>query len=149
MKLIIAGSRGFHRPVYLIPLEEAISSFEYKYNTAITEIVHGGNMQSADYLGWLYGAKKNLKVTVFPADWDTHGKKAGILRNIQMSEYADGLVTLWNGNSPGTKHMQTAMQAKNKPHFIKIIKSASEEELKKFTSSFPLDATNVVIKSLK
>jgi hypothetical protein len=42
---------------------------------------------------------------VFPADWKTHGKAAGPIRNRQMAKNAEALIALWDGNSRGTKNM--------------------------------------------
>jgi hypothetical protein len=41
----------------------------------------------------------------FPADWDTHGRAAGVIRNKQMAEYGDMLIAFWDGESKGTKNM--------------------------------------------
>jgi hypothetical protein len=35
----------------------------------------------------------------------THGRTAGELRNRKMAEYADGLILLWDGKSPGASCM--------------------------------------------
>jgi len=37
--------------------------------------------------------------------WRENGRRAGYLRNVRMSECADALIALWDGWSPGTKHM--------------------------------------------
>lgn len=43
---------------------------------------------------------------VFAADWDKFGKRAGILRNIEMLDLKpDLVVAFWDGVSPGTKFM--------------------------------------------
>jgi len=42
---------------------------------------------------------------VVKADWKKHGKKAGILRNLEMISRRPKLViAYWNGSSPGTAH---------------------------------------------
>lgn len=147
MKLIVAGSRGFHRINYLKELELAIHEFEAANNFVTTEIVHGGNMQSADYLGWVYGAQTGLPVKVFNADWDAHGKRAGILRNIEQGEYGDGLVTLWDGLSPGTKHMQDFMKSKSKPVYSHIIPLLDIPKKPQFNG--PLMDVTTTIKTIK
>ncbi len=44
------------------------------------------------------------RVVVFKADWDTHGKAAGPIRNREMLDRRpDLLLAFWNGRSPGTK----------------------------------------------
>lgn len=149
MKLVIAGSRGFHRPRYLKFLEEAIEEFEAEHKVVITEIVHGGNMQSADFLGWLYANGRGIKVTVFPADWEKYGKRAGPIRNTEMANYGDGLVAIWNGVSPGTRNMSLLMKARNKPTLVKVIVDEQFNENVKFRSSFPPSEVDTTIKSIK
>lgn len=102
MKLIIAGSRSI---IDYNVLRTAVikSGLWKKYKTDI-EVVSGG-ARGVDALGEMFAQKNNLKLHKFPADWDTYGKRAGILRNIEMAKQADGLLALWDGESPGTKHM--------------------------------------------
>jgi hypothetical protein len=40
-----------------------------------------------------------------PALWDQFGKSAGFRRNVEMAEYADALVLVWDGKSRGSGHM--------------------------------------------
>ena len=102
-RIIIAGSRNFNNYSLLT------SSL---YNLLVTEIISGieveivsGTAKGADQLGERFAKDHNYPIKQFPADWNTHGKKAGYLRNKQMSEYADMLVAFWDGESKGTKHM--------------------------------------------
>ena len=44
-----------------------------------------------------------LPLFVVPADWKTHGKKAGPLRNTDIVARADALVAFWDGVSRGTR----------------------------------------------
>jgi len=46
-------------------------------------IIHG-NARGADLLADQYAREKSLAVIPFAADWDTHGKRAGFIRNKQM-----------------------------------------------------------------
>lgn len=43
-------------------------------------------------------------VQAVPADWDTHGRKAGVLRDLSMVGRADALLALWDGTTAGTAH---------------------------------------------
>lgn len=97
MRTIIAGSRE------IIDYQECLdavvdSDFE------ITEVISGG-ARGADKLGELFAKNNGLPLKVFPADWETHGKPAGYIRNQQMANNADALIALWDGISRGTKHM--------------------------------------------
>ncbi len=112
MKVIVAGSReGFvARNVF-----EAIE--ESPFYGKITEVVSGG-ARGVDRDGEYFAKLNNLPVKVFPALWGAEGKAAGCIRNARMAEYADALVAVWDGKSPGTKHMIATMKALKKPTHV-------------------------------
>lgn len=60
-------------------------------------------MLRADACGEAWAKENGIPVRVFPADWGTHGKAAGPMRNWQMARYADA-VALFPGG-PGTTDM--------------------------------------------
>ena len=97
MRVIIAGSRD-------ITDYKQVEAAYLSSNIPITEIVSGG-ARGVDALGEQVAKNFGIPIKVFPADWDKYGKRAGPLRNIQMAEYADGLIAIWDGKSKGTKHM--------------------------------------------
>lgn len=97
MKTIIAGSRDITEYYLLL---EAI----HEANIAISEIVSGG-ARGVDTLGVEYAKLNGIKFTMFYADWDRLGRKAGYIRNSAMADYADALIAVWDGESKGTKHM--------------------------------------------
>lgn len=97
MKTIIAGCRDLHD--YNIVLRAVA-----KANMTITEVVSGG-ADGVDALGEQYARASGLAIKVFPAAWGKHGRAAGPIRNAQMAEYADQLIAVWDGKSPGTKNM--------------------------------------------
>jgi len=99
MKVIIAGSRDFNDYDLLCRKADKILS---KQNEI--EIV-SGTAKGADKLGERYAEERGYPVKRFPADWGTHGKRAGYIRNEEMAIYADGLIAFWNEQSKGTKHM--------------------------------------------
>lgn len=47
-------------------------------------VVHGHNPRGADAIADRIAQELGLEVRRYPADWDTHGKQAGPLRNQQM-----------------------------------------------------------------
>lgn len=97
MKTIIAGSRHIND---YEALKKAIDLAEWD----ITEVV-SGNCRGVDCMGEQWAEENGVPVKVFPADWITYGRTAGELRNRQMAEYADGLILLWDGRSPGASCM--------------------------------------------
>lgn len=115
-KVIIAGGRDFDDWHLLCKTCHNLLK-DKDYNQV--EIVEGG-AKGADRLGFEFYRANGTKHKRFPADWHTHGKKAGILRNIEMAEYADALIAFWDGKSRGTKHMIEV--AKEKGLLIRVIK---------------------------
>jgi hypothetical protein len=97
MKTIIAGSRTI---TDMADVNDAVAASMF----LITEVVCG-MARGADLLGKEWAQFLNIPVKEFPADWNKHGKRAGYLRNEQMAEYADVAIVIWDGNSPGSKHM--------------------------------------------
>lgn len=97
MKVIIAGSRDVteYQAVVKAILDSGIE---------VTTVVSGG-ARGVDRLGERYARETDLDLEIFKADWDTHGKRAGYLRNVEMSKNADALIAIWDGKSRGTKHM--------------------------------------------
>jgi hypothetical protein len=99
MKVIIAGGRDFSDfPLLYSKCEEILA------NSTNVEIV-SGTAKGADKLGEHYAKLKGFIVKQFPAEWDKYGKSAGYIRNKDMADYADILISFWDGESKGTKHM--------------------------------------------
>lgn len=107
MKVIIAGGRDFKNYLALsVKCDDILS------NTKDVTIVSGG-AEGADRLGERYAILRDLPLIEFPADWKTHGKAAGPIRNKQMAQYADALIAFWDGKSKGTKNMIDLAKANN------------------------------------
>jgi hypothetical protein len=56
----------------------------------------------------------------FCLEWAKFGKKSGFLRNVEMGNYADGLICIHSGSN-GSKHMIEYMRGLEKPVFEKAI----------------------------
>ena len=69
------------------------------------EIIHGA-ARGADTLAGQYAKGLNIPVTEYPAQWETHGKSAGFIRNEHMLLHStpDIVVACPGGN--GTNHMK-------------------------------------------
>jgi len=99
MKLIIAGGRN----------KTCLTSFEFVQCSSIihthgpvTEIVSGG-ATGADAIGEKIAVILSLPVRTFEAQWRTHGKMAGPMRNALMARYADAVILFDGGR--GTENM--------------------------------------------
>ncbi|WP_287550354.1 DUF2493 domain-containing protein [Clostridium sp.] len=113
MRIIIAGSRDFnnYNKLKSETLRIVKELKEEDYNTKREEVeIVSGTARGADQLGERFAKEFNLGLARFPANWHEFGKRAGYLRNSEMSEYAKldkeigVLIAFWNG-SKGTKHM--------------------------------------------
>lgn len=113
MKTIIAGCRDFNDYRWLRKQVD----YYILHKNPITEVVCGG-AKGADALGEQYAIDNNITLTMFPADWDKHGRAAGPIRNRQMAEYGEVLIAVWDGKSRGTKNMIDEMNKLMKPVFI-------------------------------
>ena len=97
MKVIIAGSRS-------VTSQSTVFEILNMVNIDVTEVV-SGTASGVDKIGEEWATQHGIAIKEFPADWDKFGKRAGYIRNEQMAEYADALIAVWDGVSPGTKHM--------------------------------------------
>lgn len=99
MKLIIAGSRNVDSLTLV-----RLCFKQFKYRDRI-ECIISGCARGVDRLGEAIAKENGLAVIAKPANWDLHGKSAGYKRNSEMAEIADCLLTIWDRESKGTKHM--------------------------------------------
>lgn len=93
MKVAIVGSRTY-------PTADHIFEFIDNLPTDV-EIVSGGAGGPDSWAVW-HAKKRGMPTRVFPADWHTHGKRAGFLRNQTIVDRADVVVAFWDGESRGT-----------------------------------------------
>lgn len=115
MKLIIAGTRTLNFGAYNIG-----QIIKEKGITGITEIVSGG-AKGVDSNGQDFAFFSDLNTKVFKPDWETYGGAAGPIRNRQMAEYADALLLIWTGTSPGSFSMKQEMLKLGKPIYEVVL----------------------------
>ena len=99
MKTIIAGSRTIQSYDAVLRALAACG-----FADRITS-VFSGMASGPDIFGYRWALERKLPVRPFFPDWKTHGKPAGIIRNMEMVTYADAMVVLWDTRSTGTKHI--------------------------------------------
>ncbi len=102
MKIAIIGSRN----VMVENLGDYIPE-----NT--TEIVSGG-AKGVDSCARSYALQNGLKLTEFLPDYKKYKRGAPLKRNIQIIDYADGVLAFWDGNSKGTHFVIKNCKKKNK-----------------------------------
>ena len=99
MRTIIAGGRNISE---LTDICEAVN--RCGFGNDISEVV-SGTAPGADRLGEMWANTYGVPIKRFPAEWNGNGKAAGIIRNCEMAAYAEALIAIWDGISPGTRHM--------------------------------------------
>jgi hypothetical protein len=115
MKLVVAGSRTLYP--HQFQMYDWLKHFHIDIDD-VEEFVNGGCPTGIDKYcnDWFTS-------TIFEADWDTHGKAAGPIRNRQMAEYGDALLLIWDGESRGSKNMRQEMLALDKPVYEVIMRT--------------------------
>lgn len=103
-RTIIAGGRD-------LPENKGLWWFLSKAHNdiGISEVVCGG-ARGGDTIGRQWAEDRGIPVKMFPADWKTHGRAAGPIRNQQMADYAEALIALPGGR--GTADMVERAQKK-------------------------------------
>jgi hypothetical protein len=110
MRTIIAGSRS-------------ISNYQ-DLLTALNEcgwtptVVLCGDAPGVDSLGKRWAHEHKIPVEIYTPDWNRLGKAAGIVRNMKMGRKADALIAVWDGTSPGTRHMIEFMSRRERKVYI-------------------------------
>jgi hypothetical protein len=79
----------------------------------ISLVVSGGAI-GADTLAERFAKEYNLKKKIFIPQWDTYGKSAGYIRNIDIVKEADVVFAFWDGQSKGTKSTISLAREHNK-----------------------------------
>lgn len=109
MKVIIAGSRGYRWS------ESMVERIDNLLRNQANVVIVSGGARGADEFGEKYAQYHSYRVERYPADWDRFGKSAGYRRNMQMAEAADAAIVIWDGKSPGSRHMIDIMKKAGKP----------------------------------
>lgn len=120
MKIIIAGSRAakYDPERWQKAIVRAIGESLFRIDEVVCGCADG-----VDAFGEQWAREQRIPVKQFPADWVRNGKRAGILRNCEMAQYADALIAVWDGQSPGTRHMINQMAKLKKKVYIKIVQA--------------------------
>ncbi len=111
--LIVAGGREFSNSLLLETELNKILRFGKKYGYEFT--LFSGNARGADKMAVVYAKANYLPFVLFLPQWETSGKVAGVLRNIEMAKTADFCLCFWDGKSPGTNHMRKICNRKHIP----------------------------------
>lgn len=114
MKVAIIGSRTLH-----------VENLGDYLPNGTTEIVSGG-ARGIDADAQKYALKNQMTFTEFLPDYKRYGRGAPLKRNIQIIDYADIVLAIWDGKSRGTKFVIEHCQKENIP--LRIIYRSSSDE---------------------
>lgn len=78
LRVLVCGGRGFGDYEALAAILDA-----FRADHPIAVLIHGA-AEGADRTAGDWAAARAVAMDVYPADWDTHGRAAGPLRNEQM-----------------------------------------------------------------
>ena len=117
MRTIIAGSRGVTSP-------DAVEAAVFGASFPVS-VVLSGTARGVDRLGEDWARANGVPVERYPAGWNTYGKSAGYRRNEEMASRAEALIAIWDGESPGTKHMIDIARRKGLRVYVDQITPAS------------------------
>lgn len=104
--LLVCGSRDFLSKHSLLRILLPVITHPDLVKLNVKErlsIIEGG-ARGADRIAREVAVQLGLPYKTFNADWDTHGKAAGYIRNADMVSVSDATIALWDGVSKGTKH---------------------------------------------
>lgn len=110
LRLIVAGGRDFTNYAVLCTVLQAWLS----QHACGPVIIISGHARGADTLGERLAREQGHGLEIYPADWESFGKRAGFIRNSQMVAIADAAVAFWDGASHGTLDTIKKMHAANK-----------------------------------
>lgn len=119
MKILICGSRTAIKYNDLKELvQDCVLLMALTKKDKVTLI--SGGARGADKMAERVAKELELEIEVVRAEWDKHGKAAGMIRNNKMIEMGpDLIIACWDGKSKGTNH--TIEMSKRKGIAVKII----------------------------
>lgn len=116
-KVIVAGGRDFDDYEYMSAKLNELFWLSDIFDEYPIKII-SGMAKGADTLAIRYADEYELTKILFPANWKSHPRMAGILRNEDMLSIATHLVAFWDGMSHGTKHMIEIAREKRIPVWV-------------------------------
>ena len=111
MKAIICGGRDYNEMIRLCHILDTAREW-WNFSLIIT-----GGARGADRLADMWARDRKIPTKVIPADWDTHRRSAGPIRNQLILDQGPDIVIAFKGGT-GTEHMITIARKAGVPVFI-------------------------------
>jgi hypothetical protein len=111
LRILVCGGRYYANQERLFrTLDRALDEAEAAGKTFV--LIHGG-AKGADALADRWARNRKLSPEIYVADWQTHGRAAGPIRNIKMlTESKPHAIIAFEGGK-GTAHMTQAGRKAN------------------------------------
>lgn len=103
MKIAVVGSRNLDE----VDIDKYISP-------DVDEIVSGG-ATGVDACAAKFSRDMGIKLTEFLTEYKKYGRRAPIVRNKQIVDYADKIIAFWDGSSRGTLSVIKYAEKQAKP----------------------------------
>ncbi len=127
MKLLIYGSRGIQNRDTVF---QAID--HYIVENGLPDAIITGDATGVDALARLYAHEHKIDLSVFPADWEKYGRKAGYVRNNDMVNACDRAIGIWDGKSPGALITMRLLDESKSPSTVIVITDNSSKTLEDY-----------------
>lgn len=92
--VLICGSRGINQ----LNISRYVKNID-----KIQKIVHGG-CRGIDAIADSWAKANNIETIVYKPNYKVYGKRAPLVRDEEMVEFADVVICFWNGKSRGSKY---------------------------------------------
>lgn len=112
MRVVVSGGRDFTDKDFVYGSLDHVHS-----KTPITSMVQG-EADGVDRLCKQWAIERGIPTINCAADWDKHGKKAGILRNIEMVDLHNPELAIIFPGGKGTAHMTGVVRKKGLKRYI-------------------------------
>jgi hypothetical protein len=109
-RIVITGSRDW---LDARPIRAALEALARE--SAFSEVIVGG-ARGVDRIAEREARNLGLRVRVFHADWDAHGKSAGYRRNeLMLNQRPTAVWAFWDQTSRGTLHTMREARKRRLP----------------------------------
>lgn len=115
MRVAVIGSRGL-----------TVRELERYLPENTTEIVSGG-ARGVDASAARYAREHGIPLKEFLPDYELYGKRAPLMRNLEIIDYADMLLAFWDGRSKGTMFTVQKCRKAGKPVRLFLSEGALNE----------------------
>jgi len=111
----VIGSRSFHDYEAMEYEIDRIFKAKKRDKPERNMCIVSGGARGADSLAKRYANEHpDVDYIEHKPNWEKHGKKAGFMRNVDIVNDSNMVLSFWNGKSKGTKHTMGVAQSLGK-----------------------------------